>query len=86
MVCDKRRREEFNGLVETLERRGMSAVLGPDYLERLGGADIIFRINELKYSFSIESIDNRTSQITVLRAGPIPQIYIVAIIPHPNPS
>ena len=30
MVCDKRRREEFNGLVETLERRGMSAVLGPD--------------------------------------------------------
>ena len=44
-----------------------------------------FPFNELKYSFSIESIDNRTSHITVLRAGPIPQIYIVAIIPHPNP-
>ncbi len=48
MVCDKRRREEFNGLVETLERRGMSAVLGPDYLERLGGADIIFRTPGLR--------------------------------------
>lgn len=48
MVCDKRRREEFNGLVETLERRGMSAVLGPDYLECLGGADIIFRTPGLR--------------------------------------
>ena len=48
MVCDKRRREEFNGLVETLERRGMSAVLGPEYLDHLEGADVIFRTPGLR--------------------------------------
>ena len=47
-VCDKRRREEFNGIVETLERRGMTAALGPDYLEHLNGADIIFRTPGLR--------------------------------------
>ena len=47
-VCDKRRREAFNGLVETLERRGMTAVLGPDYLEHLEGADVIFRTPGLR--------------------------------------
>ena len=47
-VCDKRRREEFNGLIETLERRGMTAALGPDYLEHLNGADIIFRTPGLR--------------------------------------
>ena len=43
LVCDKRRREDFDGLVECLERRGMTAALGPDYLDRLEGADVIFR-------------------------------------------
>ena len=47
-VCDKRRREEFNGLIETLERRGMTAALGPDYLEHLNGADIVFRTPGLR--------------------------------------
>ena len=47
-VCDRRRREEFNGLIETLERRGMTAALGPDYLEHLNGADIIFRTPGLR--------------------------------------
>ena len=47
-VCDKRQREEFNGLIEVLEHRGMKAALGPDYLDRLEGADVIFRTPGLR--------------------------------------
>lgn len=48
LVCDKRRREDFGGLIETLERRGLTAALGPDYLEHLDGADVIFRTPGLR--------------------------------------
>lgn len=48
LVCDKRRREEFNGLIEGLERRGAAAALGPDYLDHLDGADVIFRTPGLR--------------------------------------
>lgn len=48
LVCDKRRREEFNGLIETLERRGAAAALGPDYLDHLDGVDVIFRTPGLR--------------------------------------
>lgn len=47
-VCDKRRREAFDGLIEALERRGVTAALGPDYLEHLDGADVIFRTPGLR--------------------------------------
>ncbi|MDE6956097.1 MAG: UDP-N-acetylmuramoyl-L-alanine--D-glutamate ligase, partial [Oscillospiraceae bacterium] len=43
LACDKRGREEFNGLIESLERRGLETALGPDYLDHLEGADVIFR-------------------------------------------
>lgn len=48
LVCDKRRREEFNGLIESLENRGLEAALGPDYLDHLKGADVIFRTPGLR--------------------------------------
>lgn len=48
LVCDKRRREDFNGLIESLERRGIEAVLGPDYLDHLDGSDVIFRTPGLR--------------------------------------
>ena len=48
LACDKRRREDFNGLIESLERRGLEAALGPDYLEHLEGADVIFRTPGLR--------------------------------------
>lgn len=48
LVCDRRRREDFNGLIETLERRGLTAALGPDYLDHLDGADVIFRTPGLR--------------------------------------
>ncbi|MBD5134150.1 MAG: UDP-N-acetylmuramoyl-L-alanine--D-glutamate ligase [Clostridiales bacterium] len=48
LVCDKRRREDFNGLIEGLERRGMTAALGHDYLDHLDGADVIFRTPGLR--------------------------------------
>ncbi len=48
LACDKRRREDFNGLIESLERRGLETALGPDYLERLQGADVIFRTPGLR--------------------------------------
>ena len=48
LACDKRRREDFNGLIEVLERRGMRAALGPDYLDHLEGADVIFRTPGLR--------------------------------------
>ncbi len=48
LACDKRRREDFDGLIEGLERRGMTAVLGPDYLDHLDGADVIFRTPGLR--------------------------------------
>lgn len=42
-ACDKRGREAFNGLIESLERKGLQVYLGPDYLEHLDQADLIFR-------------------------------------------
>lgn len=42
-ACDKREREAFGGRIEELERRGLKTCLGPDYLEYLNGADVIFR-------------------------------------------
>ena len=48
LVCDKRRREDFNGLIETLERRGMTAALGLSYLDHLDGMDVIFRTPGLR--------------------------------------
>ncbi len=48
LACDKRRREEFNGLIESLELRGLEAALGPDYLDHLEGADVIFRTPGLR--------------------------------------
>ena len=48
LACDKRRREEFNGLIESLENRGLEAALGPDYLDHLKGADVIFRTPGLR--------------------------------------
>ncbi len=48
LVCDKRRREDFNGRIESLERRGMAAALGPDYLDHLDGVDVIFRTPGLR--------------------------------------
>lgn len=48
LVCDKRRREDFNGAIETLERRGLTAALGPDYLDHLEGTDVIFRTPGLR--------------------------------------
>jgi len=48
LVCDKRRREDFDGFIESLERRGMAVKLGPDYLDHLDGSDIIFRTPGLR--------------------------------------
>ena len=48
LVCDKRRREDFDGLIESLERRGLETALGLDYLEHLQGADVIFRTPGLR--------------------------------------
>ncbi len=42
-ACDKRGREGFDGLIEVLERRGVTCCLGPGYLEHLDGMDVIFR-------------------------------------------
>ena len=41
-VCDKREREDFDGLSE-LESKGLKVSLGPNYLDGLEGADVIFR-------------------------------------------
>lgn len=43
MACDKRERAAFPGTIEELEARGAVCCLGPDYLEHLDGADVIFR-------------------------------------------
>ncbi len=43
LACDKRKREDFDGLIEALEKKGLEAALGPDYLEHLDGVDVIFR-------------------------------------------
>ncbi len=48
LACDRRCREEFGGLIEKLERRGMTAALGPGYLDRLDGTDVIFRTPGLR--------------------------------------
>ena len=41
-VCDKRERDDFDGLSE-LESKGLKVSLGPNYLDGLEGADVIFR-------------------------------------------
>lgn len=43
LACDKRERDQFGGWIEEMERKGLQAVLGPDYLEHLEGVDVIFR-------------------------------------------
>lgn len=48
MACDRRQREDFNGLIEKLERRGLDVCLGPGYLDRLDEADVIFRTPGLR--------------------------------------
>ena len=48
LACDKRERSSFNGLIEDLERRGLEVCLGPDYLDHLDGADVIFRTPGLR--------------------------------------
>ena len=48
LICDKRERKEFGGLIEELELRGMRAALGPDYLDHLDGAGVIFRTPGLR--------------------------------------
>ena len=48
LACDKRDREDFDGLIESLERRGLKAALGPDYLAHLDGVDVIFRTPGLR--------------------------------------
>ena len=48
LVCDRRRRKDFDGLIEALERRGLTTALGPDYLDHLEGADVIFRTPGLR--------------------------------------
>jgi len=42
-ACDKREREAFGDLIESLEDRGLSVHLGSDYLDYLDDADVIFR-------------------------------------------
>lgn len=41
-VCDKRERENFEGLAE-LEAKGLRVSLGANYLDGVEGADVIFR-------------------------------------------
>ena len=48
LVCDRRKREDFGGLIEPLEKRGLETVLGPDYLDHLDGMDVIFRTPGLR--------------------------------------
>ncbi len=43
LACDRRQRADFGGLIEALERKGLKTALGPDYLDHLEGADVIFR-------------------------------------------
>jgi len=42
-ACDRRERREFDGLIETLEGKGVACCLGSGYLDRLEGMDVIFR-------------------------------------------
>ena len=48
LACDKRRREEFGGVIERLESRGLETALGPDYLDHLDGVKVIFRTPGLR--------------------------------------
>lgn len=48
LACDKRDRSSFNGLIEALERKGLEACLGPGYLDRLDGVEVIFRTPGLR--------------------------------------
>lgn len=43
LACDRRSREEFGPAADELERRGLTLCLGAGYLDRLDGADVIFR-------------------------------------------
>lgn len=47
-ACDRRGRGAFNGLIESLERRGLEADLGEGYLDHLDGMDVIFRTPGLR--------------------------------------
>ncbi len=42
-ACDKRTRNDFGGLIEELEGRGVECRVGPSYLDHLDGMDVIFR-------------------------------------------
>lgn len=48
LACDRRCREDFNGLIEKLERQGLEVCLGPGYLDQLDGVDVIFRTPGLR--------------------------------------
>ena len=48
LACDKRKREDFNGVIDSLECRGLETALGLDYLEHLQGVDVIFRTPGLR--------------------------------------
>ena len=48
LVCDRREREAFGGLVEELEEAGGQFCLGPDYLKAVTDADVIFRTPGLR--------------------------------------
>lgn len=43
LACDRRQRSDFGGLIEELEDKGLNTALGPDYLDHLEGAGVIFR-------------------------------------------
>lgn len=43
LACDKREREQFGGLIEALEQKGLEVSLGADYLAHLDDVDVIFR-------------------------------------------
>ena len=43
LACDRRQRADFNGMIESLEQRGLKVSLGPGYLDGLEGIDVIFR-------------------------------------------
>ena len=48
LACDKKDRTSFNGLIESLEKKGLETCLGPDYLDHLDDVDVIFRTPGLR--------------------------------------
>ena len=48
LACDKRDRDDFQGLIQSLESRGLETCLGEGYLDGLDGADVIFRTPGLR--------------------------------------